>query len=92
MLFFLILRKERDTTVAKIWRRWKGWAVVGVSFPIFISIYFFKTPLNNRCINPLLPFIAGDFDGCGRFPGFFAGPSPAFNMGDGFGGYTYHFN
>ncbi|XP_026277240.1 dnaJ homolog subfamily C member 7 [Frankliniella occidentalis] len=33
----------------------------------------------------------GDFDGCGRFPGFFAGPSAGFNVGDGLGGYTFHF-
>ena len=35
---------------------------------------------------------AGDFDGCGRFPGFFGGPNAAFNVGDTFGGgYTFHF-
>lgn len=35
---------------------------------------------------------SADFDGCGRFPGFFAGGAgPAFNLGEGFGGYTFHF-
>lgn len=68
--------------------------MVGVSIPfIFASLMLLNLSFSSVLICFYSYFlVAGDFDGCGRFPGFFGGPNAAFNLGDSFGGgYTFHF-